>query len=205
MQQNDVGMPQPKQKTILELYSSALIGDRRFSCKSKFKKRSSTTILMKNNRTRILRSILIGFLMLAMATIAGAQSRRMEAAVIAKAKRTLVSRIESGMPAERFDKWFRKVVGRKAVVTWEVNDCGEQTGTDEDRGRDFPMCVKAEGAIGSDVVVGVNIQYGTFKRGIMPGTHDIRFISIGQEGEPTISLDKLNELEPKLDELIIRP
>jgi hypothetical protein len=38
MQQNDVGMPQPKQKTILELYSSALIGDRRFSCKSKFKK-----------------------------------------------------------------------------------------------------------------------------------------------------------------------
>jgi hypothetical protein len=39
----------------------------------------------------------------------------------------------------------------------------------------------------------------------MPGTHDIRFISIGQEGEPTISLDKLSELEPKLDELIIRP
>jgi hypothetical protein len=147
----------------------------------------------------------VGAMILAATGIAGARSKKLETAVIARAKRTLVSAIEQGMPAEQFGPWFRNVVGLKSVVTWEVNDCGEQTGTDADRGRDFPMCVKAAGAIGSDVIVEVNIQYGTFKRGILRGTHDIRFVSIGQEGEPTIPLDKLSELEQKLDSLIIRP
>ena len=69
---------------------------------------------------------------------AQALSKRQETAAIRYGKGTLISRIEKGLPRERFDVWLRKLAGRKAKITWEVNDCGEQTGTPVDKGRGFP-------------------------------------------------------------------
>ena len=71
---------------------------------------------------------------------AGAQalSKRQETAAIRYSKGTLISRIEKGLPRERFDVWLRKLAGRKAKITWEVNEGGEQTGTPVDKGRGFP-------------------------------------------------------------------
>lgn len=79
---------------------------------------------------------------------------------------------------------------------WEVNDCGEQTGTAAHRGRDFPMCVEAR-AVGFDVAVTMAVGVGTFKKGIA-GSPVLRGLRIDQEGEPAIELTRISELRPKL-------
>ena len=55
-----------------------------------------------------------------------------------------VLEIDSTQTQMRFDRWFWNAVGADAWVTWEVNDCGEQTGSPADSARDFPMCVEAK-------------------------------------------------------------
>ena len=118
------------------------------------------------------------------------------------AKRYLVSNIEPNLPRQSFAEWFRETVGEDAKIDWDINDCGEQTGTSEDRGRDFPMCVKAFAALGSDVSVSVNIQFGTFKRGIMQDKPVVRFISISREDDFGVQPEKLSDLSKRLGELL---
>jgi hypothetical protein len=122
--------------------------------------------------------------------------------VINYAKKYLVSDIEPNVPKMSFAKWLRKTVGKDAKVDWEINDCGEQTGTPEDKGRDFPMCVKAFAALGSDVSVSVNIQFGTFKRGIARDKPTVRFISISREDDFGRQPENLSDLAKSLAELM---
>ncbi|HEY0049833.1 MAG TPA: hypothetical protein VGB68_11130 [Pyrinomonadaceae bacterium] len=128
-----------------------------------------------------------------------AQSEKLEAVVISKAKSTLVSRIEPGLPRQPFAVWFQSLVGQKTPVAWSVNDCGEQTGTAEDGGRDFPMCVEAAAEQSAGFFVFVNIQYGTFKRGITAGKPVIRNIFSGDElQQGGASAESLKELRRTL-------
>ena len=118
------------------------------------------------------------------------------------AKRYLVSDIEPNLPRKSFVVWFRDTVGKPAKISWEINDCGEQTGTSEDKGRDFSMCVKASAALGSDVSVSVNIKFGTFKRGITPDKPVVRFISISREDDLGVQPEKMSDLSKRLSELL---
>ena len=125
-----------------------------------------------------------------------------QAEVIDYAKKYLVSGIEPNLPQISFEKWFQTTVGEDAKVEWDINDCGEQTGTSEDRGRDFSMCVKASAALGTDVSVSVNIQYGTFKRGITLDKPVVRFISVSREDDFGQQPEKLSDLSKRLGELL---
>lgn len=127
---------------------------------------------------------------------ANAQSKKRDAAAISYAKATLVSRIEKGMPNQRFDSWLKRRAGGKPNVTWEVNDCGEQTGTPADRGRDFPMCVEANAQSGEMAIV-ISINVGTFKRGIT-GRPQLRFAQLHFEGEEHEAINKLRDLAPAI-------
>ena len=118
------------------------------------------------------------------------------------AKKYLLSEIETILPPQSFAEWFRETVGQEAKIDWDINDCGDQTGTAEDGGRDSPMCVKAFAAIGSDVSASVNIQFGTFGRGITPGKPAVRFISISREDDFGIQPLKMSELSIRLGELL---
>jgi len=118
------------------------------------------------------------------------------------AKKYLVSNIEPDLPPQSFADWFQETVGKEAKIDWDINDCGEQTGTSEDRGRDFSMCVKASAAIGSDVSASVNVQFGTFKRGIMKDKPVVRFISISREDDFGIQPEKMSDLSKRLGELL---
>lgn len=128
---------------------------------------------------------------------ANAQSKKRDAAAIKFAQATLVSNIEKGMPKMRFDSWFRQTVGPNMKITWEVNDCGEQTGTPADRGRDFPMCVEAM-ADSLDVHVSVALGVGTFKRGIIGIKPDMRGVGFSIEGEGNVEVKKLSDLSDAL-------
>ena len=92
-----------------------------------------------------------------------------------------------------FDRWFRRLVRRDTKKTYEVNDCGEQTETSADKGRDFPMCVEARADNG---VVGVRIsfQIGTFKKGITMSRPVTRGIYVDEEGEAPTNFDSLAKL-----------
>lgn len=134
--------------------------------------------------------------------LAGAQSKKLEAAVIAKAKNTPVSQIERNLSKEKFVVWLQKQVGPKNPIAWEVNDCGEQSGTSEDRGRDFPMCVESSARITDAIFLRVSIQYGTFKRGILGGRPVVRSIFYGDEsGAGGVDVKDLRELRRDLSSI----
>ena len=112
------------------------------------------------------RSLIALFGAVLVATSAWAQSDRYEKRAIAYAKRIFVSQLETGLPAQRFADWFSDAVGSQAIIKWEVNDCGEQTGTPADAGRDFPSCVEANAELNDGRTAVVRIAVGTFRKGI---------------------------------------
>lgn len=113
--------------------------------------------------------------------------------IINYAKNYLVSDIEANVPKLSFADWFQQMVGKERKVEWEINECGEATGTSEDRGRDFPMCVEAAAVLDKVQHISVNIQFGTFKRGIMKAKPIVRSITV-VEGSDSKWLDNLSDL-----------
>jgi len=67
-----------------------------------------------------------------------------ETKLIALVKSTPVSRIDSALPAVRFDQWLRTEAGADGRYQWEVNDCGEQTGAPGQNSSEIPTCVEAD-------------------------------------------------------------
>jgi len=62
---------------------------------------------------------------------------------ITRLKQTRVSIIEHGMPAIPFERWFAETAGANAEISYESNDCGERSGTPDEKGKSFPLCVLA--------------------------------------------------------------
>jgi hypothetical protein len=92
------------------------------------------------------------------------------AKAIEAAKNTDVHQIEPSLPSRAFARWLRDVAGPQAEISWEVNDCGEQTGDPSlDKGRDFPMCAEAQVTLGGKRKLHVVLPVGTFKTGIRTG------------------------------------
>lgn len=87
-----------------------------------------------------------------------------EKAAIQRAKNQLVSSFDRTLPRVTLE-FFLKYESGGAPITWQVNDCGEQTGKPAtDPGHDFPMCVEAD--FDKDhAVVSVIVSVGTFKKG----------------------------------------
>jgi len=76
-----------------------------------------------------------------------------------------VSQLDPALPPVSFEKWLRVEAGAGADFHCEVNDCGEQTGTTADRGRDFPMCVEAQSDMKDRRKIVVSIAVGTSRKG----------------------------------------
>jgi hypothetical protein len=135
---------------------------------------------------------------LLMASVALAQSPRDKKA-ISFAKSILVSQLDPKLPGISFERWLQKEAGEGASIQWEVNDCGEQTGSAADRGRDFPMCVEATAHMADKRIIVVNIAIGTFKKGIRgkPGT---TWISVGNDPYSNSPLKSLSDVPLRLIE-----
>ena len=62
-----------------------------------------------------------------------------QAAIIARAKKTPVSFLDSSLPHQFAPEWMERTAGAPARIVWEVNDCGDvakQPGT-------IPVCAQA--------------------------------------------------------------
>ncbi len=123
-------------------------------------------------------SVILLILMLVGADSQNATHAR-DAKAIEAAKNANVRQIESSLPDQPFARWLREAVGAQAGITWEVNDCGEQTGNPSlDKGRDFPMCVEAQATLSGKRTLFVSLSVGTFKNGVNSGTPSLCYAVI---------------------------
>ena len=71
------------------------------------------------------------------------------------------------------------MVGAKAEIKWEVNDCGEQTGNPElDKDRDFPICAEAQVTLEGKRKLHVVLPVGTHKTGVRTGPASFFYAAI---------------------------
>ncbi len=145
------------------------------------------------------------FLLIAIAS--GAQQPRTTGG-IELLKATPVSRIEAGLPGTRFDRWFADQV-RPAEPKYELDDCGERSGTPEERGKQFPMCATVTAIVeirkiqlsfvvgtyvvpsnGSDAAAEKPAKVSFFSGSIGPSDPRMKF--------PTRAIRKLSDLEKLL-------
>ena len=96
---------------------------------------------------------------LLIAVAAAGQTAR-DRKAIAHTKTILVSQLDPKLPSIPFERWLIKEAGEGAQISWEVNDCGEQTGSPENQGSDFPMCVEADAHMRDKRVIVVSIAVG---------------------------------------------
>lgn len=89
-----------------------------------------------------------------------------ETQVVNYARRLKASALDSGLPKKSIEAWFRSVVGPKARISWEANDCGEQTGTPGAAITDTPVCAQVTAKLEGDREVGISIGVGTYRKGI---------------------------------------
>lgn len=89
-----------------------------------------------------------------------------ERATIQKAKDTSVRSLDGALPDVSLE-FFVKTEAGGTPISWEVNDCGEQTGNPElDKDRDFPICVSAEFETKDHRRTNISISMGTIKKGV---------------------------------------
>jgi hypothetical protein len=86
---------------------------------------------------------------------------------IRHARQALAQDIDPTLPRNSFDDWLRALVGPAARVTWETNDCGEQTGNPAlDRGRDFPVCAEVRADLSANRTLRISLIVGTVAKGV---------------------------------------
>src|SRR5574337_1563894 len=65
-----------------------------------------------------------------------------EDAAIKYVQKVSVAKLDSTLTGTPFADWLRGIIGKKATIEWELNDCGEQSGDPNvDKDRDIPACV----------------------------------------------------------------
>ncbi len=90
----------------------------------------------------------------------------LEKRAVEAAQRSSVHTIDTTLVDERFDAWFRKAVGPDAKISYELNDCGESTGSPSDTARNMPSCVEASADWGNGRTAAVSLLVGSEKSGI---------------------------------------
>jgi hypothetical protein len=132
-------------------------------------------------------------------TVAAILQAPPEGAAISEAKNAIVRDLDNVLAPVRFETWLRGLVGPQAEMKWEVNDCGEQTGTAADPARDLPMCAGVQVGISGGRRLSLALLVGSQTRGVTVGP--LRFYQgsiSGPKGSPDVSIVKLSELPPLL-------
>lgn len=152
--------------------------------------RTKTVVYLVDKRTKsvgrklkIMKEYLsVGILFFAFCLLAPVtMAQQDETRVVNYARRIKASTLDSSLPRTTIETWFRSVVGPKANISWEANDCGEQTGASEPARVDVPMCAQVEAKLTGDRKVGIFIGVGTFRKGIF-GKPKVFFAYINDSG-----------------------
>jgi len=144
-------------------------------------------------------AIAIGGLLLSSALSLWAKNdaiKARDARLIQQVQEIPVSQLDPALPSVSFEKWLHVEAGAGAEFHWEVNHCGEQTGTAADRKRDVPMCVQAQADMKDRRTIMVSIAVGTSKKGAV-GKPAVYFAQLVTPAT-TINLPHLSDLPAAL-------
>lgn len=110
--------------------------------------------------------IILVILGLTLCTPALGQTSARDRRLITYARGLDVAKLDPTLPSGRFEHWFRSLVGTTAKISWEINDCGEQSGNPSDGSSiNPPLCAQVEGSLRDGRQVNVLILVGTHKAG----------------------------------------
>jgi hypothetical protein len=155
---------------------------------------------------RITKTSAIGFLVLVVAGAVLAQqsnasNQSLEQRAIGAAKQVSAKELDRQLPEQSFEKWFQEFVGANVNVTWEANDCGEQSGDPATTPADPPLCAQASALVGDEDGVTVMIAVGTYKKGIS-GKPAVFYAAVDRPADgvsvPVKALHELAEARKKL-------
>ncbi|MFY9607572.1 MAG: hypothetical protein WAU45_03020 [Blastocatellia bacterium] len=151
--------------------------------------------------TRLM-SILAATMLLALATADARRVQLKQSQMIAHARRIDVSELDPRLPKQEFGRWLKSVLGRGAELTWEINDCGEQTGAAAEVERDIPTCVEVDAKLPDGRRVIVMIHIGTLKKGLSraPTIKD----TFLEHGSHSYTAASLSDLVRVLEETAVR-
>jgi len=92
-------------------------------------------------------------------------ARASDRRLIEFAKKIPANKLDDQLAPIPLGSWLRQAAGHDVRMTWEVNDCGEQTGDpDLDEDRDIPLCVEADIYVPGGGEGMVMVQVGTESR-----------------------------------------
>jgi len=115
---------------------------------------------------------------------------------ISRAKHVFVSQLEPGMPKVTLEHYLQTEAGTGAQITWEMNDCGEQTGNPADQPGDVPTCAEGDVRLPDGETLRVMIAVGSVKNGIK-GKPKLFDISISRNGSVK-ALSRLSQIAIEL-------
>ena len=142
------------------------------------------------SRVSCITAALLTSLLIAPVAKSSVQSKKVRK-MIALTRQIDVSQLDSSLPGQRLDAWLKSVTGPQVTLTWEANDCGEQTGGDRQPNRDFPQCAGIQGHLLDGRAVAIEIAVGTLRKGIWgPPVFYSGYIKDSDE----INLEKLGDL-----------
>ena len=144
--------------------------------------------------------ILPAILLLLDGVCGAAQSSNVSRArLVRQAQQTRLNVLDPTLPAkESLEAWFKRVAGTDAAVRWEVNDCGEATGTVADLTRNLPVCVEATAVLADKRVVSVSVLVEMQKTGPLPSAQFFDAYVAGGDGRPRTAAS-LSELAALLN------
>ncbi len=113
---------------------------------------------------------------------------------IARVKNTMVSQLQPGMQKVTLEYYLKTQSGTGARITWEVNDCGEQTGDPANRDvNDPPICVEADVTNEHGETATLFVAVGTVKTGIK-GNPKVFFISFKHSSGEVKELRRIGQI-----------
>ena len=110
---------------------------------------------------------LLAWMVLSLAAPLPVPGQGSEEEALERGRKTPAAELDAALPRTPFGAWFARLMGPKAKLYWEMNDCGEQTGDPAvDSPRDIPVCVAAAAQLEDGREISVVIQVGTWEKGL---------------------------------------
>ena len=108
-------------------------------------------------------------------------------------QRASVHAIDTTLVDTTLSRWLQRLVGPRATVSWEVNDCGEACGCPADTARDLPTCVEASSRLPDGSTLSVAVMVGTIATGVA-GPPELSWALVSKS-DSTKTFRSLSELQ----------
>jgi hypothetical protein len=133
-------------------------------------------------------ALILGLLVVGVTVAAAGSDQKF----IEAAKRTSARRLDARLPRISVSRWLDGLAAPGTLVAWEVNDCGEATGSPADTARDLPVCAEADLSLRDGRRVSLAMDAGTMRRGVVPPAGF--FWATVRQSDSTVSFGSFDKL-----------